>query len=205
MAPAGTNISIEPMMIDCSRAMIAPGQRLGRRPGGAPDRPGKAVERIERVGGEGERNAQHPDEELGAQHVHDGCHHALVDAVAHRREQVPPVEQPGAHVAGDVLEHVDGAVPERGVVEAGDVPEPHHRDVGDHGEERMSEGAGRAPGAAAGVSPGAARSWSASRRAGSARCRAAARAGSPRRSRPCQTASRTTGIKSRLRANSTRV
>ena len=38
-----------------------------------------------------------------------------------------------------MLEHVDARVLERGVVERGDVPEPHHRDVEHDGEHRMRQ------------------------------------------------------------------
>ena len=43
-----------------------------------------------------------------------------------------------------VLEHVDVAVLERGVVERRDVPEPHRADVGDDAERRVPERPGRA-------------------------------------------------------------
>ena len=43
----------------------------------------------------------------------------------------------------EVLEDVDAGVLERGVVERGDVPEPHRADVGDDAERRVAERAGR--------------------------------------------------------------
>ena len=55
---------------------------------------------------------------------------------------MPPVEEAGGGEA-QVLERVDGGGLERGVVERGNVPEPHGADVRDDAEGRVAEGAGR--------------------------------------------------------------
>ena len=80
---------------------------------------------------------------------------------ADRRQQVPPVEEPGGG-EGQVLEHVDAGVLERGVVEGRDVPDPHRADVGDDAERRVRRTARpRARSGGSGAWPGAGCAWSA--------------------------------------------
>ena len=88
-------------------------------------------------------DAQQADAELRGDHVDDRRHAREPVAPADRREQVPPV-QPAGDGEADVLERVDAAVLERGVVERRDVPGRHRRHVEQRGEDRVRERAGRA-------------------------------------------------------------
>ena len=87
------------MTIDCSSAMIAPGDGLVVARRQAPESRLVLVEGVERVGGERQDDAEQADEELRREHVDDRAHAAEAHARADRREQVPPVQEPGGHEA----------------------------------------------------------------------------------------------------------
>ena len=94
--------------------------------------------RVEQLGRERQQDAEEADEDLGGRHVEDRPHPGQAQPRADRGEQVPPVEEPGGGER-QVLEHVDLRVPERRVVERGDMPQPHRADVGHDAERGMAE------------------------------------------------------------------
>ena len=91
------------------------------------------IERIERRGGERERDAECADQQLGHDHVGDRSHPGQPHPAADGGEQVPPVQRAGNGEA-DVLKGVHAGVAQGGVVHRGDVPAPHHPGVQDDRE-----------------------------------------------------------------------